>query len=39
MRSLLDGTNHLLYKITDNLVADYMPTVEKIDYALDQIED
>ncbi len=39
IRSLQDGADHLLYKITDNLVADYMPTVEKIDYALDQIED
>jgi len=28
IRSLQDGADHLLYKITDNLVADYMPTVE-----------
>jgi len=39
IRSLQDGADHLLYKISDNLVADYMPVVEKIDAALDQIED
>jgi len=39
IRSLQDGADHLLYKITDNLVADYMPTVERIDSAIDQIED
>ena len=33
------GADHLLYKITDNLVAGYMPAVEKIDDAIDQIED
>lgn len=33
------GPDHVLYKITDNLVAGYMPTVEKIDAAIDQIED
>jgi len=38
-RSLQDGADHLLYKIADNLVADYMPAVEKIDASLDQIED
>jgi len=38
-RTLQDGADHLLYKIADNLVADYMPIVEKIDAALDQIED
>lgn len=38
-RNVQDGADHLLYKITDYLVADYMPTVEKIDAAIDQIED
>ncbi len=38
-RSLQEGADHLLYKIADNLVADYMPAVEKIDASLDQIED
>ncbi len=34
-----NGADHLLYKIADNLVADYMPAVEKVDAAIDQIED
>lgn len=38
-RNVQGGPDHLLYKITDNLVADYMPAVEKIDEAIDQIED
>ncbi|HXF84026.1 MAG TPA: magnesium/cobalt transporter CorA [Anaerolineales bacterium] len=38
-RILQNGADHLLYKIADHLIADYMPTVEKIDAALDQIED
>jgi len=38
-RTLQDGADHLLYKITDYLVAEYMPIVEKIDDAIDQIED
>jgi magnesium transporter len=38
-RTLTDGSDHLLYKIADKLVAGYMPTVEKIDDAIDQIED
>jgi magnesium transporter len=38
-RILQDGADHLLYKIADNLVTGYMPTVEKIDAAIDQIED
>ena len=38
-RTLQDGADHLLYKIADNLVAGYMPTVEKIDAAIDQVED
>jgi magnesium transporter len=39
MRNLQDGADHLLYKIADKLVTDYMPMVEKIDEAIDQIED
>jgi magnesium transporter len=38
-RNIQDGADHLLYKIADNLVAGYMPAVEKIDAALDQVED
>jgi magnesium transporter len=38
-RTLQDGADHLLYKVADNLIAGYMPTVEKIDDAIDQIED
>jgi len=38
-RNVQDGADHLLYKITDYLVAGYMPAVEKIDDAIDQIED
>ena len=38
-RNAQEGADHLLYKIVDNIVADYMPIVEKIDDAIDQIED
>ena len=38
-RNVQEGADHLLYKIVDNIVADYMPIVEKIDEAIDQIED
>jgi magnesium transporter len=38
-RNVQGGPDHLLYKITDNLVAGYMPAVEKIDSAIDQVED
>ena len=38
-RTLQEGADHLLYKIADNLVSGYMPTVERIDAAIDQIED
>jgi len=38
-RNVQAGPDHLLYKIADNLVAGYMPAVEKIDAAIDQIED
>ncbi len=39
IRNLQAGADHLLYRIADNLVASYMPTVEKIDDAIDQLED
>lgn len=39
IRNVQNGADHLLYKIADHLVAGYMPTVEKIDAAFDQIED
>jgi magnesium transporter len=38
-RNVQGGPDHLLYKIADYLVAKYMPAVEKIDDAIDQIED
>ena len=38
-RLLKDGPDHLLYKITDYLVAGYMPIVEEIDEAIDRVED
>jgi len=38
-RTLQEGPDHLLYKITDYLVSDYMPIVEEIDLAIDQLED
>lgn len=38
-RYLENEADHLFYKITDNLVAEYMPIVEKIDEAIDRIED
>lgn len=38
-RNLQQGADHLLYKIADHLVAGYMPIVERIDEAIDRIED
>lgn len=38
-RPLHDGADHLLYKIIDNVVTNYMPIVERIDEEIDQIED
>jgi len=38
-RHLQHGAGHLLYKLADELVADYMPAIERIDEAIDQIED
>lgn len=38
-RTLLEGPDHLLYKIADYLVAGYMPVIEEIDEGINQIED
>ena len=38
-RNVQEGPDHILYRIADNLMANYMPIVEKIDDAIDQIED
>jgi magnesium transporter len=38
-RPLHEGADHLLYKIIDNVVTDYMPIVERIDEEIDEIED
>ncbi len=34
-----DGADHLLYKIIDSIVMNYMPIIEKIDDEIDVIED
>jgi magnesium transporter len=38
-RRLQRGAAHLLYELADELVADYMPAVERFDEIIDQIED
>jgi magnesium transporter len=38
-RPLHEGADHLLYKIIDNVVTNYMPIVERIDEEIDLIED
>ncbi|MGC9395880.1 MAG: magnesium/cobalt transporter CorA [Anaerolineae bacterium] len=38
-RHLHKGAVHLLYKLADELAADYMPVVEDIDMTIDEIED
>jgi magnesium transporter len=38
-RYLSEGADHLLYKIIDYVVSDYMPIVEQVDAAIDEIED
>jgi magnesium transporter len=38
-RTLQEGPDHLLYKIADYMVAEYMPIVEEIDEAINEIED
>jgi magnesium transporter len=37
-RNVQEGADHILYRIADHLMANYMPMVEKIDDAIDQIE-
>ena len=39
MRYLSKGPGHMLYRVADELVADYMPVVDRIDEAIDRIED
>jgi len=38
-RYLKSGVDHLLYRITDEVVASYMPVVEEMDVAIDDTED
>jgi magnesium transporter len=38
-RTLQLGPDHLLYKIADFIVADYMPIVEEIDEGINKVED
>ncbi len=38
-RHLKRGAAYLLYKLTDELVSDYMPVVEEMDETIDRIED
>lgn len=38
-RNFQEGADHLLYKIIDNLVTAYIPLVEQVDQAIDEIED
>lgn len=38
-RHLRRGAAHLLYKLADEVAADYMPVVEDIDITIDEIED
>ena len=38
-RYLTEGADHLLYKIIDYVVADYMPILERVDEAIDLLED
>ncbi len=38
-RYTTNGPDHLLYKIIDDLIADYMPIVEAIDDQIDRVED
>jgi len=38
-RYLQKGTDHLFYKIADDLIAEYMPLTEELDAIIDNIED
>lgn len=37
--NIQQGADHILYRIADHMMASYMPAVEKIDEAIDEIED
>lgn len=38
-RTMKEGPDHLLYRILDDIASDYMPVVEKLDLAIDDLED
>lgn len=38
-RHLQNGADHLLYRLADEVTASYMPVVEQMDEAIDQVED
>jgi magnesium transporter len=38
-RRLKSGADHLLYRLTDEIVAGYLPVEERLDIEIDQIED
>lgn len=38
-RQLRSGTDHLLYRLADEVATSYMPVVEKLDLIIDQTED
>jgi len=38
-RHIHSGPDHLLYRMIDNLVMDYMPMVEQVDAEIDELED
>lgn len=38
-RPFQEGADHLLYKIIDNVVMNYMPVIERIDEEINEIED
>ena len=38
-RNVKQGADHILYRIADHLMSNYMPNVEKIDEAIDELED
>jgi len=38
-RHMQKGSDHLLYRVVDALVGDYMPVVEQMDEAIDEMED
>lgn len=38
-RTMKEGPDHLLYRILDDIASDYMPVVEQLDLAIDDLED